>query len=225
MNPDESKELQDLLAISGNMHNMSMDELRAAQQKLMALLPPETQEVFRQQEAMAKAAPPRPRLTEITAASLEALSGEDLDFAVIDYIDTQLSAVADYREGMRLLPRTLQVFYLSFIVESEVMNGGFKQFFWNPSGILAEMVAPALRELQASGAADIFEKAQVVATAEGAMVEREDESLEAFSQSYENTGLNQFDKAFARLADGFPALRAGLIRNYVQGDRHGNEAH
>jgi hypothetical protein len=196
----------------------SPDELRAEYEKLLATLPPETQKLFRENEEKAKTRPPRARLSEISSASLKSLVGEELDMAVYEYVETCLGGADDPKLALRSLPRGLQIFYLSFIVEVEVMNGGFNQFFWNSSAEWAGLLAPALRELQATEAADIFDQALAITRSETAASAKfkAEATLEAFSTSYAETKLNKFDDAFSGWAEKFPLLRAKLLRDHEE---------
>lgn len=199
-----------------SQQNQSQDELRAEYEKLLASMPPEVQKICRENEAKAKTRPSRPRLAEISSASLKSLEGEDLDLAVYDYVETHLSGANDPTSALRSLPRGLQIFYLSFLVEAEVMNGGFNQFFWNSSGEMAELVAPALRELKANEAARIFDEALAVAHTEVATTAKfkSEGTLDAFSKSYAETQLTKFDTSFCSEAKRFPFLRANLLRDH-----------
>lgn len=196
----------------------SQDELRAEYERLLATLPPEVQKAFRESEEKAKKQPPRPRLTEISSASLKSLTGEDLELAVYDYVETHLSGANDRKLALLSLSRGLQIFYLSFVVEAEVMNGGFNQFFWNSSAEMAELIAPALRDLQADEAARIFDEALTVAYSEiGATAKFKSKgTLDAFSKSYAETNLTKFDTSFCTLAEKFPLLRANLLRDHEE---------
>lgn len=214
MDPEERLSLEELQRMCENMHMLSPEELRQVHQQLLATLPPETQEVFREIEASAIARPPRPVLTDISASALLALNGEDLDLALYDYVAGKLDMDAP-EAALRELPRGLQVCYMSFVVEAEVMNGGLSQFFWNSSGELAAMIAPALRELGAHEAAGLFEKALFVAEQEAPMRARlkAENTWQSFSASHEETRLDQFDQPLAELAERFPMLRAAFIRD------------
>ena len=191
MPPEQNMSLDELQALSGTLHLQSPDELRQSMERLMANLPPEVQAVFRQHAADAAARAPRPRLCDLSAAELRALGGEELDSVVYDYVSEQVDKSDDPVAALLALPRGLQVFYLSFIVEVEVMNGGLDQFFSNPSGAMAKLVAPALRDLGAHEAAALFERAMSVASDEAA--------------------LDRLNAPFVALAQAFPALRAGYV--------------
>jgi hypothetical protein len=185
---------------------MSPEDAKRQYDEALAALPPEVREVFMQLHASAK---PRATLSRLTASNINALAPEDLEGAVIEFVGNQLAQSQDRLAKLTELPRGLQVFYLSFLVEAEVMNGGFNQFFWNSSSDFSDLVSPALRELGASAAADIFDQALAVAMAEGKLETDKTgaRTLEVFSESYQHTRLNDFDQEFCERAVGFPELR------------------
>lgn len=170
--------------------------------------------MFRRLEAEAEAKPAHPELTTITSDALRALSGQDLDQAICQYVEKSLAEADNDRSALLQLPRGLQVFYLSFILELEVMNGGVNQFFWNSSSQMADLVPAALRELGSPAAAKIFEEAQLVANIEATHRTsfKEEGTLEAFMDSYNETALSSFDDPLCALAENFPSLRATYVR-------------
>jgi hypothetical protein len=193
------------------MNTMSPEEARRKYEEALAALPPDVQETMRSLIANAR---PQPRIDTLSRPAVTALAREDIDSAVVELIDRTLSASIDRTKAVQELPRGVQIFYLSFIVEAEVMNGGFNQFFWNSSSEYAELIAPALRELQAPRAAEIFEQAFLVARAE---IEKQAKArsigtLEAFSETYKETRLNEFDEIFCTEAEHFPSLRMQVVQ-------------
>ncbi len=202
---------------------MSPEEAKLKYEEALAALSPEIQETFR---ALARSARPRPRIDSLDEATVGALAEEDVEVAVIEFVERKLQASGKRRDALLSMPRGVQVFYLSFIVEAEVMNGGFNQFFWNSSSEYAELVGPALRQLGDAEAAGIFEQAFAVANSEleAAAEFRRSGALEAFSESYQHTRLNEFDGHFCKRAERFPAMRFAIVRTNEPlffGEAHG----
>lgn len=180
-------------------------DIMKAFEDLLAMLPPASQEAMRQLMASARE---RPRLGSLAQEALARLDAGDRESAVVDWVGRHLDACSDALAALQALPRGLQVYYLSFVVEAQVMNGGFNQFFWNSSARFAPLIAPALSDLGSPGAAEIFREAWAVAIAEG--VERPkdcERSLEMFSASCAASRLQALDRPFCELAMHFPALR------------------
>lgn len=186
------------------------DDANRGFEELLAMLPLESQEAMRQLMASAR---PRPSLESISPAELGHLDSEDREIAVIDWVGRHLNSSSDAQLALESLPRGLQIFYLSFLVEAEVMNGGFNQFFWNSSSKYAPLIEHALVELGAAQASSIFREAWAVAISENAgRPESGELSLEAFSASYDETQLDAFDASFCELAMKFPALRQNIFQ-------------
>lgn len=202
---------------------MSPEEAKLKYEEALAALSPELQETFR---ALAGNARPRPCIDSLDEATLGALAEEDIEVAVIEFVERKLQASGKRRDALLTMSRGVQVFYLSFVVEAEVMNGGFNQFFWNSASEYAELVGPALRQLGDVEAASIFEQAFAVANSEleATAKFRQPGTLEAFSESYHHTRLNEFDGRFCTRAERFPAMRLAIIRTNEPlffGEAHG----
>jgi len=119
-----------------------------------------------------------------------ALAWSDSDMQTYAYIESQLEGAESRRDALLSLPRALQVFYLSLIVEAEVMNCNLAQFFLNLSDY-TDLIAPALRELPCEAAALIFEQAAATRAAHQAIPP-------------------ELDKKFRSEAGRFPDLRSKL---------------
>lgn len=200
--------------IQANPMKPSPEEAKRKFEELLKTASPELQQLFRDLEKKAREAPVRPRLTQVNQATLLAIPAADLDSSLVDYVYDRMDGKIGAAVPLTSLPRGLQVFFVSYLVEAEVMNGGFSQFFWNSSSQYANLVPAALRELNATDAALVFEKAQVVAASEDSMRTRlkAERTLEAFSRSYQETRLETFDAPFCKLAEGFPELRARFVK-------------
>jgi len=70
-----------------------------------------------------------------------------------------LSKKSDYGENIECLSEAERVFYTVTILEQEVNNGGFEQFFYNDSGSLSGAVVSSYSAIGAETAAEICAKA------------------------------------------------------------------
>lgn len=73
-----------------------------------------------------------------------------------------LAQKCDYGEGISVLTEAEQTVYLAILMEAEVHNGGFEQYFYNSSGNHANKVAGALKKLNALQLAGICERALAI---------------------------------------------------------------
>jgi hypothetical protein len=186
--------------------------------KMLALnklpVPPNAREAFRASRAERAA---RPQMRDLDADTLRSISPVDLDRMLSEYVVQLLSRASDRPSELAKLPRGVQVFYLTYLVEAEVVNGGFHQFFWNSSSEFAELVASAISELGDPDAARIYESALAQAISEmSRSVDSTEEIRESFARSASQSTLHQFDDSFAQRARHFSTLRLKLVRGREQ---------
>lgn len=81
--------------------------------------------------------------------------------------------------------------------EAEVNNGGFNQFYFNPSGQFYEHIPEALKLVGATQFADLTNRANETFEKENRKITKhQDRTLEGFSKSYDDNQLNKFDDEF-----------------------------
>jgi hypothetical protein len=158
----------------------------------------------------------RQRYSHFDKGVLASITDDALEQALLDYLFDRLEQFQqDQDQAFAALSPQFRVFFCTWEVEAEVMNGGLNQYFWNSSGQNAERVPPALEELGDSVAADLMRQAIRTAIAELPEMSKflKAGTLEAFSESYKHTSLNELDDPFCRRAEGFPALRLAYVRS------------
>ena len=70
-----------------------------------------------------------------------------------------ISIKCNYGEDIDKLNKYEKVFYVCQLLESEVNNGGFFQFFYNFSGIFTYELVDSFKEIKAHKTAEICKKA------------------------------------------------------------------
>ena len=178
-------------------------------------LPPLPPEVLRAMEEHNN----RKKYSDFDLSTLREIRDEHLEQAVLDYIFLKLDTKPNQaRQVMASLPTGFQVFYVSWLVEAEVMNGGFNQYFWNSSSEFAELTPAALKEIGHPIAAEIVQHALSIAVSEiqGMSKYKRAGTLQAFSESYIHTKLNDLDDPFCKRAEDFPTLRIRYVRAHPQ---------
>ena len=78
---------------------------------------------------------------------------------MIGELSVYIAVKCHYGEDLSVLSVPERIFYTTQILEMEVNNGGFDQFFFNSSGNLANDVVHAFTEIGAVKTADICRKA------------------------------------------------------------------
>jgi hypothetical protein len=158
---------------------------------------------------------PDVRFRTLTPDLLASLSADDVGDAVVQHV---LLRVGDdwAREAdlVRALPPGVRAVYTTWLVDAEVNNGGFNQFFFNPAGQFAGDALAGYELLGAEDYAAVMRAA--IATYE---VERErlapfyeEHTLETFSASYEHTQLGEIDQRYYALGDQIYNVWAGIVR-------------
>jgi hypothetical protein len=154
---------------------------------------------------------------DLDLATLRSIKDEDLEKALMDIVFTRLKANPERAsEVIGSLSPEFRVFYISWLVEAEVGNGGFHQFFWNASAQIAPAMPDAIEAIGDAEAADIAWRAlsTLIAEKEKFFKFRQVGTLEAYSESAKGSRLNAFDAPFMERARGFSALRVRYVRQH-----------
>ena len=158
---------------------------------------------------------PDPRFRHLSAALLASLSADEIGDAVIQHVQLRAGREgADKEDLLPFLAPGVRAVYTTWLVDADVLNGGFNQYFYNPWGAQA---GEALAGYELLGAEDYA----AVMRAAIAMRELERErmapfyeasSLEAFSESYNHTGLFEIDQRYDALGDRIHSVWAEVAR-------------
>ena len=115
---------------------------------------------------------------------------------------------------IQALPVGIRAAYLTSVVEGQVNNGGFNQYYFNTEGLFAEDAVAAFAYFGASQLAGLMQEANAVRAEEAQHMRqfKERATLEAFSESYQHTKLGALDDRFYELTEEFAALRLARMR-------------
>jgi hypothetical protein len=152
----------------------------------------------------------------LTSEVIDTTSDENLLQTVFDNLSEKLPKDYDKEyEEVAGWNKPRQAIYIIWLLEAEVNNGGFNQFYFNSSGQFAELAPEALRLVEAAQFADLVTKANnVYKKEEEKITKHQDGTLEGFSQSYEDNPLNKFDDEFYALykIENLQELQINFIR-------------
>ncbi|WP_300599114.1 DUF4375 domain-containing protein [Niabella sp.] len=115
--------------------------------------------------------------------------------------------------------KSRRAIYMIWLLEWEVNNGGYNQFYYNPSGQFRELLPDALKLVGASQFAALTQKANDIYQKENATITKyQDGSTEGFSKSYESNPLDVCDDAFYALykKENLPQIQMNYIRTHKQ---------
>ena len=138
----------------------------------------------------------RARYAVLTPAVLASIADEDLEQAVLDHIlDVRFGdAFERDHEIVSTFSPGLRMFYATFILEGEVNNGGYHQFFFNSSRRFAADAVAGYELLGAREHAELTRQAIALIAAEEA-AERDAPD----SESSEPSALGPIDERFFQL--------------------------
>src|SRR5690349_15416669 len=125
---------------------------------------------------------PPPMPIALTAELFVSTPDDILENVLLNYVlDTQQR----FPELVEQLPVALQAHYVAFMVDAEVLNGGFNQLMFN-SPEIAKVAAEAFRYLEMPSAADIAERAWKLYenALPGLTAAQKSGTIEAFMETY-----------------------------------------
>jgi hypothetical protein len=141
---------------------------------------------------------------------------EKIEQAIVDYT-TDYIIKNDYENYLKLLnsnPKGFQIIFSTWVLEVEVNNGGFNQFFYNNDLNLAKLAYESFIIIEAKRTAEIVKEAIEIFNNEKETISKykEKRTMEAFMESYKETKLNSVDSKFYNSADNLSKLRIKFIR-------------
>jgi hypothetical protein len=153
--------------------------------------------------------------TRLDPNALRSIPDADVEQAVVDYVISKLDGHED-REAqiVKSLSAGVRATWLTWIVEAEVNNGGFNQYYYNTDGVFASEAVAAFEYFGAKEHAALMSEANSVRAAEAAEMAqfKQQGTLEAISESYEHSKLGPLDERFYKLTEDLSKLRIARIR-------------
>ena len=155
-----------------------------------------------------------PKYRILTLDALRAEPDLSIETAVTHNIAWRINGDYEREEAiLAALSPGQQMVHATWLVEAEVNNGGFNQFFYNSSGAFADEALAGFRLLELSEYEALLERAiAIAATLQDVHSEaKEAGTAEAFSDTYDNNPLEPLDKEFFSLS-GLSEARIKYIR-------------
>jgi hypothetical protein len=113
------------------------------------------------------------RYPTLTVEILKGIPDPELEQALIDFVDCKVEESGKpEREVIDMLSPGFRAVVSTWIVEGEVNNGGFNQFFWNPSREHAEVALAGFDLLGAKDYAQLMRRAIAINDADQAKMKR-----------------------------------------------------
>jgi len=157
---------------------------------------------------------------ELTPEILSQVSGSQLEQIVFQNIlSTIKHSDEEYIEAVKSLSHSKRVVFVIHIIEKEVNNGGFNQFYFNRTKQFGAMAEDAFESIGAFKFAEIVKAANLFySVIEKDLEKYDDGSLESFSESYSDNPLNELDHKFYQLYNEEPLdqLLIRFIRTHIK---------
>lgn len=138
-----------------------------------------------------------------SSEQISSIPNSELEFAVVNSVMNKIQS--DYTREHEIVTNLSvgqQMVYTTWVVEAEVNNGGFNQYFFNTEGILANEALAGFKLLGATKHAMLLEKAMSIYPKEKAQLDQARQemqqagTLHEFSSTYENSEFNALDDLF-----------------------------
>lgn len=162
----------------------------------------------------------RPVYKKLTKEIIDTTPDADLEQLVLDVIFQLIKQSGkELFDAVKNLSLGQKILYTTWLVEVEVTNGGFNQFYYNFSRIFAEVAVEHFRTFGAVKFADLMGKAnKIYSSIKTDLEEKNDGTAESFSKSYQNNLLNDLDTEFYALysEEDLNKLRIAYIRSHIK---------
>lgn len=115
--------------------------------------------------------------------------------------------------------KSRQAIYMIWLLESEVNNGGFNQFYFNSSGRFCLLLPSALKLIGAFRFAELIQEVNEIYEREKEKITKHfDGTFEGFSNSYKDNPLNDFDNKFYDLykTENLGEIQINYIREHIE---------
>jgi hypothetical protein len=160
----------------------------------------------------------RPIHKKLSEQILDTTSEDNLLQVVFDNLSSKQPT--DYKKEYETVlswNKSRQAIYMIWVLEAEVNNGGYNQFYFNSSGQFYKQLPDALKLVGANKFADLTKRANDTFEKENPKItQHQDGTIEGFSKSYDDNPLNKFDDEFYDLykTENLQQLQVTFIRKH-----------
>jgi len=164
----------------------------------------------------------RPIYRYLTEKIIDSTSDEKLVQVVFDNLTQKLpTSYTEEEEYETILgwSKSRQAIYMIWILESEVNNGGYNQFYSNSGARYAKYLPDALKLVGADRLADLTQRANDVFEKENEKItENQDSTVVEISKFYPDYLFKRFDNDFYEIAqvDSLNQVQVDFIRSHKE---------
>ena len=165
---------------------------------------------------------PPPKLARLSPEALASISDDDLESVLVGYLFDHMLPSVDDREAVAALPPALQAWYVTFVVDAEVLNGGFNQFFFNSSGALAPLAPAAFTQIGIPEAGELVRRALELLETHAPALEAAEQAgtIEAFMETYVDQPFEELDNEYGTNEGQWREARVRFLRRHAPTFRH-----
>jgi len=174
-------------------------------------------------EHMAEFILPRiPKLDFLTPESMADIDDDDIESALVGYVWAHIGEAEDELVALGALPQALAAWFVTFVVDVEVLNGGFNQFFYNSSRKLAPIAPAAFDQVGIPAAGRLVEQAMTLFEEHALTLDRarNERTMEAFMNTYKDEPYGRLDKEYIAREKEWRQIRLDYIRSQAEAFRH-----
>ena len=158
---------------------------------------------------------------QLTIEILDDTPDHELIQTVFDNIETNFEVGEQFTiEKIEKLSLGKQAIFSIWMLQAEVNNGGFNQFYYNSTGQFANMAKDGLELIGALKYAKLVEQSNsTFSTIKDELATNEKNSAEGFSKSYQGNPLNKLDDQFYILGkiENLDSIQIQYIRTNMGG--------
>ena len=165
---------------------------------------------------------PPPKLARLSPETLASVSDDELESALVGYVLDRMVPAMDDAAAVAALPPALQAWYVAFVVDAEVLNGGFNQFFFNSSGVFAPMAPAAFAQIGIPEAGELVVRALQLLEAHAPALEAAEAAgtIEAFMETYIDQPFEELDDAYGAQEERWREARIHFLRRAAPTLKH-----
>jgi hypothetical protein len=157
---------------------------------------------------------PPPKLERLSAETLGAVGDDEIESSLVSYVgDLELDEAND-PAALDRLSGPLRTWYVAFIVDIEILNGGFNQLFFNSSAVVTPEAPAAFAALGIPEAGDLVQRALALLDAHAPALEKahEEGTIDAFMETYVDQPFEELDEAYSENEERWREARVRFIR-------------
>jgi uncharacterized protein DUF4375 len=165
---------------------------------------------------------PTPVPDHLDPSTIAGISDDVLESALVSYVVARWKELGGEAQALATMPSALRAWYVTFVVDGEVLNGGFNQLFFNASAGAGEDAPKAFETVGLPAGADLMRRARALLTDRGPALEdaRREGTIEAFMDTYGDDPFGPLDAEYAEHEDEFRLGRIRFLRGHADAIRH-----